>query len=96
MNNGNWDDKQIIPEDWIKYSIKPYSVYNQEHKIGYGILWYVRGNSFYHTGLGIHMLAVYPDSKMVVVHRVDTENDFSFNNGDLYKTIGLIFDSKIR
>ena len=60
------------------------------------MLWYVRGKSFYHTGSGIHMLAVYPGSNMVIVHRVDTENDFSYNKDDFYKMIGLVFDSKIK
>jgi len=96
LENGNWDGKQLIPGEWIDYSIKPYSIYNKEHDIGYGVMWYVRGNSFYHTGLGMHMLAVYPDDHMVVVHRVDTENDFNFYHGDLLKMIDLIFDAKIK
>jgi hypothetical protein len=60
------------------------------------MLWYVKGESFYHTGLGIHMLAIYPNSKMVLVHRVDTEHDFNYNKGDFYKMIGLVFDAKIK
>ncbi len=94
LNGGIWGEKQIISEEWIDMSTKAYSEYNPEYGIGYGMLWYVTGDSFYHTGLGVHMLAVYPDSKMVLVHRVDTENDFNYNNGDLYKMIGLVFDSK--
>lgn len=94
LNKGNWKGEQILSEEWIETSTKPYSEYNAEYGIGYGMLWYVSGDSFYHTGLGVHMLAIYPDSNMVLVHRVDTENNFDYNNQDLYKMLGLIFDSK--
>jgi len=95
LNKGNWNGQQIIPMEWVDLSTKPYSIYDTKYGIAYGMLWYVKGKSFYHTGLGIHMLAVYPDSKMVLVHRVDTEQDFNYNKADFYKTIGLVFDSKI-
>lgn len=55
------------------------------------MLWYAKGESFYHTGLGIRMLAIYPNSKMVLVHRVDTENDFNYNKGDLPILIQFTF-----
>ena len=65
------------------------------------MLWYVltpngerQSFSFYHTGAGIHMLGVYPGSDMVLVHRVDTENDNHYKKSDLYKMIGLVFESK--
>ena len=51
-------------------------------------------NSFYHTGLGIHMLGIYPDSKLVMVHRVNTEEEFDYNEGDFYKMLRLVFNSK--
>jgi hypothetical protein len=35
--------------------------------------------SFLHIGVGIHMLAIYPDSKMILVHRVDTENNYIYD-----------------
>lgn len=102
LNKGRWKGEQIIPEDWIEASTLPYSFYNPEYGIAYGMLWYVRvangenqSRSFYHTGVGIHMLGVYPESQLVLVHRVDTENEFEYNKGDFYKMISLVFDSKI-
>lgn len=101
-NYGKWDNQQIISEEWIDISTKPYSMYDPKYGNAYGMLWYVRipdentvRNSFYHTGLGMHMLGVYPDSKLVFVHRVDTEGDYSFNHMDLINMIGLLFDSKM-
>ena len=89
LQMGNWNGKQIVPEDWIKVSTKAYSVIIEEYSIGYGMLWYVlmktelrKSKSFFHTGAGIHMLGIYPDSKLVLVHRVDTEKVYSFNSND--------------
>jgi hypothetical protein len=66
------------------------------------MLWYVllpdeelKTSSFFHTGAGVHMLAVYPSLKLVLVHRVDTENKSDFNPDNLYRIISLVFDSKI-
>jgi len=102
LDKGKWNGKQIVPEEWIEVSTKPYSIYSAEYGIAYGMLWYVlipEGESttysFFHTGLGIHMLAVYPESNMVLVHRVDTENDYSYDNNSLHIMIDLIFDSKL-
>lgn len=98
MNYGVWNDRQIISREWIDASTKPYSKYNPEYGNAYGMLWNVRipnentkRNSFFHTGVGIHMLGVYPDSNMVFVHRVDTENGAPYDQGDFYKMLGLLF-----
>jgi CubicO group peptidase (beta-lactamase class C family) len=103
LNYGSWDGKQIISKEWIDVSTKPYSIYDPKHKNARGMLWNVRvpnentkRNSFGHTGLGIHLLGVYPDSKLVFVHRVDTEKDFDYKKSDFYKMIGLVFGSKIK
>lgn len=101
LNNGKWNGKQIVPENWIKASTKAYSITNKNYGIGYGMLWDVlipnenrKTKSFFHTGVGIHMLAVYPGSNMVLIHRVNTEDDYSFNQGDFYKMISLVWNSK--
>ncbi len=101
LNQGKWKGEQLVPAKWIEASTKPYSLYNSDHGIAYGMLWYVltphgkrQSSSFYHTGVGIHMLGVYPDSDLVLVHRVDTENDNHYKKSDLYKMIGLVFESK--
>ncbi len=100
MNKGEWKGEQLIPEEWIEASTYPYSLYNPDQGIAYGMLWYVlepneyRDKAFYHTGLGIHMLGVYPGMKMVLVHRVDTENRRDYNKSDFYKMLGLVFSSQ--
>lgn len=53
--------------------------------------------SFYHTGIGIgiHMLGVYPKHKLVMVHRVDTEHDYRFNDADLYRVIRMMHAARL-
>ena len=69
-----------LPADWVVLSSTAYSVTNRKYNLGYGLLWYVSGarqpgnfNSFYHTGLGAHLLGIYPNNDLVIVHRVNTE-----------------------
>ena len=102
LNNGNWEGHQIISKEWIKSSTKAYSVYSADYGIAYGMLWRVlmktetrRSVSYFHTGVGIHMLGIYPSIKLVLVHRVDTEKEYSFNQKDFYKMIGLVFEAKM-
>lgn len=102
LNRGKWKGQQIIPEQWIDLSTQPYSVTNQQYNLAYGMLWNViipdehqtEPNAFYHTGTGVHMLGIYPQQDMVMVHRVDTEKQYSFKNYDLYPVIRLMHQAK--
>ena len=98
LDHGRWQDREIVPADWVQTSTRAYSSLNPEYGIGYGMLWYVRTptdegstRSFYHTGAGVHMLGVYPGSDLVFVHRVDTEAGADFQQNRLYRIIGMIF-----
>ncbi|WP_214000755.1 serine hydrolase [Arsukibacterium sp.] len=99
-NFGVWRGQRILSRDWIVQSTTSYSVTNSYMDFGYGMLWYVINandkrpeQAFYHTGVGIHMLGVYPGSDLVFVHRVKTESDYEFDQQNLYKIIGRVFDA---
>ena len=101
LNEGQWGGRQIIPKEWIAASTRPYSVTNKQLDFGYGMLWNVirknesrSSRSYFHTGAGIHMLGIYPASKLVMVHRVNTEGEYAFPQQNLYRIISLIFSSK--
>lgn len=103
LNQGNWKGEQIIPKEWITISTKPYSVTNEKYGLGYGMLWKIliptanrQSKSFYHTGVGIHMLGIYPASNLVLVHRVNTEQDFDFNEGHFYQMIAKVWGAQIK
>ena len=96
-NGGNWQGKQIIPSSWIEESTKPHSYTDPSAGRAYGMLWAVEKQygAFQHTGLGIHLLRIYPDSELVVVHRVDTEKEYNFSSNKLWPIFGIIFGAQI-
>ena len=100
LNKGYWKGKSIIPEKWIKTSTKPFSIYDSEHGIAYGMLWNVlmktekRPNkAFFHTGTSVHLLGIYPAQNLVLVHRVDTEKDYKFGGNEFSEMIKLVFET---
>jgi CubicO group peptidase (beta-lactamase class C family) len=89
LREGVWEGQQIIPGDWIEESTTSYSEVEGEGDSGqgYGYLWKVApggselaeqvGSPFYfHTGVGVHVLLVIPDQKLVIVHRMNTDEDW--------------------
>lgn len=102
LNNGSWNGVQIVSKEWIEVSTKPYSITNKEYGIGYGMLWNVlipiegrESKSYFHTGVNIHMLGIYPASKLVLIHRVNTEEDYKFHEGDFYKMISMVWSAQV-
>jgi len=100
LRNGLWNGKQIIPGDWIKKSTTAHSVADPELGLGYGYLWYVLpedpviGKSYLHTGAGIHMLAIFPKLKLVLIHRVDTGKPYTFTQANLFELWDLVFAAR--
>jgi CubicO group peptidase (beta-lactamase class C family) len=94
LDHGRWQGRQLLPAQWMDDSTRPTSILDPEYGLAYGQLWNVlvpeaghERPSFYHTGNGVHMLGIYPGHRLVMVHRVDTEREFAFNGGDLYRVI---------
>lgn len=89
QKNGNWKGNQIIPEAWIEESTTVYSIIDSTMGVGYGYLWNVipkgseaaqlAGNNkiFFHTGIGVHMLMIIPEIKLVLVMRMDTDGEWT-------------------
>lgn len=105
LRDGRWDDEQVIPQGWIEESWTLYSVEDPTSGIGYGYLWGVTmadgalsesiGHQMYwHTGLGVHVLAVIPDLDLVIVHRVDTTGPFSFDDDRLGDLLTMVITAR--
>ena len=100
QNNGKYGDLQIIPPEWIAESTTPYSINNLDGD-GYGYMWSIipeesgLGNGFYHTGTSVHLLAVLPDSKLVLVHRVDRDKDFDITWEEIRQLMYMIAEARI-
>lgn len=102
LNRGVWRGRQIVPANWIDESTKPVSIINEQYGLAYGMLWDVlvpdsgeTRPSFYHTGLGVHMLGVYPQHKLVLVHRVNTEQAYRFDDAALNQMIRLVHRARV-
>ena len=99
QNNGKWRDLQIIPSAWITESTTPYSI-NALNGDDYGYMWSIIseesgfGSGFYHTGIGVHLLAVLPEAKMVFVHRVDTDKDFHITWNEIRQLMYMIAEAR--
>ena len=100
QNKGKYGDEQIIPPEWIVESTTSYSI-NNLNGDGYGYMWSIipeeagLGNGFYHTGTGVHFLAVLPDAKLVLVHRVDTDKDFDITWKEIRQLMYMIGEARI-
>jgi len=100
QNKGKYGDLQIIPPEWITESTTPYSINNLDGD-GYGYMWSIipeeagLGNGFYHTGTGVHLLAVLPDTKLVLVHRVDTDKGFDITWKEIRQLMYMIGEARI-
>jgi CubicO group peptidase (beta-lactamase class C family) len=83
LHGGKWNDTQVVPEDWVKASTRPYS---DAESGGYGYLWWTGDSasgrsqeisfpkgSFWAEGhLGQYAVVV-PSLDLIVVSRVDGE-----------------------
>ena len=100
QNDGRWDDEQIVPAEWVREST---AVHPQARSGSrgdpYGYLWRIIpeaagvGRGFYHTGLGVHLLAVLPDRKLILVHRVDTDRAFSISWAEIRALMEMIAEA---
>jgi CubicO group peptidase (beta-lactamase class C family) len=83
LRDGKWQDQQIVPTSWIKESTASHSKRGKDG--GYGYMWWtgvnrgllanvnVKAHSYYAAGWGGHRVFVLPYRKLVVVHRVNTD-----------------------
>jgi CubicO group peptidase (beta-lactamase class C family) len=86
LQEGRWDDRQIVPRDWVRESLRAHSMTGPG--TGYGYLWWTyepgslgtsypvlnRMAIYLGRGTGGQALFVIPSAEMVVVHRADTDN----------------------
>lgn len=106
QENGNWKGNQIIPVDWITESTTTYSIIDSTAGVGYGYMWatipdgsgfaqLIGASGFYHTGVGVHIVIILPELKLVLVERYDTDGSWT-DPGDAGMELGLmIINSKL-
>ena len=71
MNNGQWEDKQIVSKSWVEKSLKPTVQFDDQ--VGYGYQWWVPSHKngqtkiFAGNGFGGQFLMVVPEHQLIVV-----------------------------
>jgi CubicO group peptidase (beta-lactamase class C family) len=82
LREGRWGEASVVPRDWVRQSVLPYS--DAGGNGAYGYLWWVSRHgihwphvivpegTFSARGVGGHRLVVIPRLDLVIVHRVDT------------------------
>jgi CubicO group peptidase (beta-lactamase class C family) len=101
LDGGKWNDKQIVPKEWVDQStaIYTYSPPGFSDRGGYGYLWWVDPVTFdqpayYASGLGGHRLLILPESDLVIVHRVNSYLQMSAKNDDINKLVKMVLEAK--
>jgi tetratricopeptide (TPR) repeat protein len=71
LNDGKWNGKKIVPETWVKESIKSYAP--EEERIGFGYCWWIHSSMTMYAaeGWGGHALMIFPKQDLIIVHRTD-------------------------
>jgi CubicO group peptidase (beta-lactamase class C family) len=74
LRNGKWEDRQVVPADWVTRSTTSYSDLDTFSAIGnqtgYGFLWWTEEWGYSAIGASGHIIAVIPKKDLVIVHRV--------------------------
>jgi CubicO group peptidase (beta-lactamase class C family) len=101
LQKGRWNDRQILPEQWVEASIYPHSKHGGGTKIGrwYGYLWGVseyfsKYKMFFASGVGGQFLAVFPTEDLVLVNRTDTYLNKQVLDRELTRLFDLILAAK--
>ena len=102
QNDGVWNGKRIIPENWVVESTTTYSVVDSTLGAGFGYMWgtildggilsrLLGGTGLFFSGIGVHNLAIIDDLGLVLVLRFDTDGDWTApppgSGGKLYTMI---------
>jgi CubicO group peptidase (beta-lactamase class C family) len=87
QQKGIWAGKQVLPAEWIASSTTSYSDAGAAAGAGFGYLWgimpegsalarLVGGAGYFFTGMGVQVLIVIPEQKLVQVLLMDTDGSF--------------------
>lgn len=81
LQNGQWEENQIVPSDWIEESLKVHAVPEGFNVYGYGYLWWAAQQGeweelrlFSAVGRYGQSIDIIPEKNIVFVHRMDSDD----------------------
>lgn len=107
LQNGKWNNKKIIPADWVRESTSGYSNVNPGTQYGY--MWWVypaggldaekyptlnQWDKFAAIGTGGQLILVIPEADFVFVHRGDTDFGRGVSGSNVWKLAEMVMQSK--
>ena len=102
LQQGLWNDKQILSKKWVDNSTYPVSKHGGGGKIGrwYGLLWNVSEYyqdyiMYYAAGVGGQFLAIFPIHNLILVNLSNTYEKDKLYDREIVKLFDLILTSKI-
>ncbi|SDN33340.1 serine hydrolase domain-containing protein [Alkalicoccus daliensis] len=109
LQKGQWEGKQLIPEEWVERSTSPQVEVPSNSIFDYGYLWWVATeppyselNMYSAVGRYGQSIDIIPELDLVFVHRVDSNrlsfqlNRNSVNDLQRLQLLQLIIDAKRR
>jgi len=104
LHHGKWQDRQIVPADWVGESTQPYS--RSGFGPGYGYLWWtgflsdgfatsvtLPSGSFFAWGNGGQFAFIMPAFDLVFIHRANRFSEPGFSIRDLGHLLWLVLDA---
>lgn len=80
LNKGNWNGKQIVPQQWIEESINRTTEHGGKISYGYNLgLGPVAYNSFFPIGLYGQLLYIYPKKNIIIVRFGNADINYNPN-----------------
>jgi len=74
MNNGKYNNKQVVSKNWIKKSIKDYKP--TKEYFGYGYQWWLRDDAIFGWGFNGQYLFILPKKKIIaVIYQWNNKNE---------------------
>ena len=96
LRQGRWEDRQVIPADWVTASTTPKTRFNESRspRRGYGYLWHTADEGYYAAGKGGSKVMIVPGRRLVIVLLVDADKGHKVESRDFWKLLELILAAK--
>ena len=104
LQKGRWNDKQLVPEEWVARSTSVVTPLNRELHCGYGILWWLLRDKQYpeqfkgaYSAEGMYgqFITVFPAMNMVVAHKSAGNSKKSTKESQYRHILRLIVEASL-